>query len=387
MGKRRRRERGSGSVYQDKHGQWWAAYDDETGAKRRHRAATRQDAETYLAEINRALARQIRVSAGQQSIQMFVEEWFNALIVARVESGELKHVTAETYQDVIELHILPHLGAKRLCDLTVFDVLSWRNALARTVSPNRAGRALQLLRSALRTAVEWQLISLNPADSVHAPRATTYFEASPLTIDQARALLALPLPHGLDVLLHLALVSGMRRGELLGLRAGDIDLLARQITIRQQLQHRGQGKLSLTTLKTRTSMRTIPIPPRLTARLARHLDALPIPASDIARGLAFLNSDGLPITPNRLDHVWARQIRAAAQLTPTTRLHDVRHSVASWLAEEARATDATIRALIGHGAQTMTQRYTHTTITAMRQAVCVLEDLLFATTQELRHEA
>jgi integrase len=383
--KRERRERGSGSVWQDRTtGQWWAAYEDEEGAYRRHRAASREAAEAILSDIARKKQAKIRIAGGAQSLRDFLNDWFNQVVLPRLANGELKPRTIEHYQQMIELYILPALGHYRLDAITIPDVLQFRNDLAGDVSAQTTRLALRVLRQALTVAVQWRYLEHSPADAVKSPRVVTV-EQEPLSLLEARALLRATEGHRLAVLFQMALTLGLRLGELLGLRWADIDWAAGTLRITQQVQ--GRGAPILVAPKTAASVRTIPLPPLLLAALKRHWE-LQLEERALLRadwkehGLVFPSSKGTIKSPRNLERDFYG-FRTRAGLSDAINFHLLRHTVATWLTEEVGATDATQRAILGHGKKNITQRYTHALRTNMCRALVEIEGLLWAAEQEI----
>lgn len=371
-----RRKRGSGSVFQSKSGQWWAAYQDEEGEYRRHRATSREAAEAFLIEIARKKQAKIRIADGGQRLDAFINDWFNQTVLPRLANGEIKQRTVDHYQQMIELYILPALGHYRLDAITTPDVLQFRNELHRVVSAQTTRLALRILRQALNAAVEWRYLERSPADSVKAPRVTTV-EAEPLSPHEARVLIRAVGEHRLAPLFLMALTLGLRLGELLGLRWADVDLKAGTLKITQQLQSRGAP--ILVAPKTAASVRTLPIPPRLLTALEKHWSLQQEERALLGtawkeHGLVFPSEKGTPKSARNLERDFYR-FRAVADLS--INFHLLRHTVATWLTEEVGATDATQRAILGHGKKNTTQRYTHALRRNMRAALVGIEELLW----------
>jgi integrase len=148
------------------------------------------------------------------------------------------------------------------------------------------------------------------------------------------------------MLILCAVLTGMRRGELLGLRWEDVDLEGHRIFVRRALW---RGKF--VTPKSRRSRRTIDLAPTLRATLARL-------SSRFQGGLVFCNADGSPIDPDNFAHRdWARVLRRAE--LRRIRFHDLRHTYASLLIAQG-AHPKYIQAQLGHASiQTTLDRYGH----------------------------
>ena len=176
----------------------------------------------------------------------------------------------------------------------------------------------------------------------------------------------------------LALTTGMRRGELLGLRWSDVDLGSRTYTVQQALQ-RVEGRLQVVPVKTKHSRRTGNLSSLAVAALERHYGQLQAhgvhPRSD---GFVFTSTVGTPLEPRNVNLSFADLLKRAC-LRPV-RLHDLRHSFGSLL----RASGASLREvmeLLGHSNINMTASvYGHLVPAMKRQAIDRLDTLLSADT-------
>ncbi|NJO84059.1 MAG: tyrosine-type recombinase/integrase [Blastochloris sp.] len=151
--------------------------------------------------------------------------------------------------NVVRCYIAPAIGHIRLDKLTPAHVQQMVNTLSDSaLAPRTVRYALTVLRIVLGLALKQGYVSRNVAQLVDGPRVPRY-EGTALTAGQARGLLATVEGHRVAALYHLALFCGLRRGELLALRWGDIDL--------------GAGTLRVRASKTESGKRTIPLLPHL----------------------------------------------------------------------------------------------------------------------------
>lgn len=196
-------------------------------------------------------------------------------------------------------------------------------------------RSVQLIHSVLHRelghAVRWQIIPQNPADAVIAPRPRKQ-QHSYWDRDQVATLLDHVRDDLLFALYRLALTTGMRRGELLGLRWRDVDLERQRISIRQSLGQDGNGRPTLQEPKTPASIRTIAITETDVAILRKHRrlqgeERLRLGSDYRDMDLVFSAPLGTPINPGNLIRQFKRAIREAG--VPERRFHDMRHTHAS----------------------------------------------------------
>jgi integrase len=164
----------------------------------------------------------------------------------------------------VERHIIPFLGAVRLADLTPELVDGWIGDL---ITPPEDGTKARLgstsvrlcrktLSMALEEAVQRGHLARNPVPLTQPPRRDRTYQRLGWTIDEARTFLASVADHRLGAMFHLALVTGLRRGELLGLRWVDVDFDDRSIRVVQQLAVEGNRPI-FKQLKTESSERVV----------------------------------------------------------------------------------------------------------------------------------
>jgi integrase len=184
-----------------------------------------------------------------------------------------------------------------------------------------------VLRNALQNAVREELLTRNVAKLVQV-ETPDYEVGRGLTVAEAQRLLQTVQGIRWHSLYVLALLLGLRRGELLGLRWSDVDLEAGTLTVRQHLVRAG-GELRIQAPKTRRSRRTLSLPPQVQAALRRQravqaADRLAAGSSWADNGPVFTTSLGTPIEPSNLTrHFYGVRDRAGL---PKVRLHDLRHT-------------------------------------------------------------
>jgi integrase len=307
-----------------------------------------------------------------------------------VQQPLLRPTTLRSYRQMVEDYLVPQLGDRRLGDL---DRRTIERAYARLVTGGgRGGRPLapgsvllvhRVLHKALADAVVDGLLPVNPAAAArpprHAPDATEV--AEPLQVwtpAQARAFLAFSRDHRRHHVWVLALATGLRRGELCGLRWDDVDLDQRALTVRRSLSA-VDGTLRL--LGTKTSRtRTLGLDPVAVAALQavrRDQEQARDQAGDGWQdrwNLVFTEPDGAPIPPERLTDDFRRLVVRAP--VPRLRLHDLRHCNASWLLASGVPVKV-VSTRLGHAKVSMTlDVYAHLLPAMDGQAVGVITDLL-----------
>ncbi len=235
-----------------------------------------------------------------------------------------------------------------------------------------------MLKSALEHAVREEEIPRNVARNVRTgtPRPRRF---EPLTADEARQFLTAARGHRLHALFELALHTGLRKGELLGLRWEDFDLDAGTAAIRRTLQRTSAGGLTTLPTKTRASERRIALPASCVQSLKRHHEQQQREreAAGIAwqrSGHVFTTVQGGPIDPTNLTRAFTTLLRKAG--LRRIRFHDLRHSTATLLLEQGVEL-VVIKELLGHAHIGVTATvYAHVRLRLQRDAIDTLSTAL-----------
>jgi integrase len=236
----------------------------------------------------------------------------------------------------------------------------------------------QILHAALRQGVRWQLLARNPADAVEPPRPTRR-ELRATTAEQARAVMAAADATPYGVFVRLALLTGARRGELLGLRWGDVDFDGGALHIQQTAQRiAGQG-IVFRQPKTRLSRRAIALSRDAVEVLRGHrrrqaeARLLAGPAyRDL--DLVFATGLGTPIEPGNLRRSWLAIARSAG--VPGLRIHDLRHAHASLMLGQG-VHPKVVSERLGHASVNITlDRYSHLLPGLQEAAAAALDTIL-----------
>ncbi|MGB3328670.1 MAG: site-specific integrase [Thermomicrobiales bacterium] len=218
------------------------------------------------------------------------------------------------------------------------------------------------LRTALSSAVKWGYVPQNVA-KLSEPRKTSKTRVEPLTLEQARQFLDAVWGDRMGMLFHVAIYTGMRQGELLGLTWDDVDLEEHEIHVRQILTW-PNGKAMLTDPKTEQSQRTIGLGAGAEKALREQHARLIDWERKAARrweswNLVFPNTLGKPQNPTNVTH--RLQTKLEELKLPRQRFHDLRHLAASALIAEG-ADIHTVKELLGHSQITLTSNtYGHLT--------------------------
>jgi integrase len=360
-----------------KTGRWgWiidAGVDPETGKRKQHRRrgfATKKEAKDALDAKVGELRDGTYVAPTRQTVGEYLDEWL-AMV-----AGDLQPSTHASYARNIRVHVRPRIGALQLQKLSASHLNTMYAALRESVDPKtgklktlspRSIRYLHtIVRAALKEAVRSGRVPRNVADAARPPRAKetrakemSYWSAADVgrffTIDEVAK-------HRDRTAWWVAFNTGLRRGELLGLRWRDVDLTAGTITVAQTvtaIDHK-----VVTTPGTKTgSGRTIGIDETTVAEFKAFRKQTAERSLLLGRALAddalvFATPDGDPLDPDRFSERFIRCTERHPEL-PRLRFHDVRHTWAT-LALKAGVPLAVVSKHLGHSSITVTaDTYSH----------------------------
>lgn len=355
MTKPKRRGNHEGSIQQLPSGSWRAQISIH-GKRESATFQTRKDAETW----NRQMARQIDDGYDSSRSKVFLEEYLQNWLAS--SKAMLAARTWEHYEQLARTHILPDLGKCRLSELRTehiqktYDRLILKGVGAPTVSKIHV-----FLRRVLDHAVKTEVIRRNPANAAMPPRKQ-HKEMQILDEEQVDLLLICAMDSRLETLLRLAIYTGMREMEILGLKWSDLNVSRRTIKIERQLARSKSGKDVFAPLKTRSSRRTIELGEPLIASLNRQRERLQ--AEKEAAGdkwqdfdLIFPTNLGTPMHPRNLLRDFKRLLAKAG--LPERRFHDLRHTTASLLLAN-NIPVVTVSKILGHAnTSTTLNTYSH----------------------------
>jgi integrase len=298
-------------------------------------------------------------SSGVPTVAQWLDHWLTHIAPKRVRPR-----TLESYSDLVRLHITPALGKHRLDKLRPEHIETAWVSVER--APATVLRCHRVLARALVVASHRGLIAVPPTSRMDAPTAPTK-EQTPLSRQEARAVLAAAAEDRLAARWTVALSIGLRQGEALGLRWTDIDLTAGVLTVRRKLEKvRGVGFV-LSPPKTKGSERAIRLPAQLVTALRDHaqqqrherLAAGPLWHRGDFEGLVFTTETGQPIDRHNDRRAWLRLLRSAQ--VSAVRLHDGRHTAATLLLEQGVPARVVMQ-ILGHSSTRLTlDVYSHVT--------------------------
>lgn len=378
MARPRQAANGDGSVYPD--GDKWVAsitigMQDGKPVRKKVRKATKQEARKELERLRRLKESGSRALTDKQSTEQYLHYWLTSIKATQVRPRSLS-----TYRVLLETHVYPLIGKTMLTKLNAEHIQRVVNHVAQVRSVTTAQYVLTLLRMALEDAYRRDMILKNVAKVVEPPRGSAP-ERQPLTTEQARRLLESAVGVVEEGVYWAALLTGMRQGEILGLRWQDVDLDVGSIVVRWSLQGVKAGIPQFGEPKTASSRRVLYIPDVLRDVLhdQQRKQSLWRKEAKIAgkawaeHDLVFTTKIGRPITDEVLRGRFQKLLEKAG--LPPVHFHDMRHSCQTFLADLG-VPERTNMDILGHkDVKTTRMVYTHSSEAGKRQAAHRLGDL------------
>jgi len=347
--------------------------------------ATRRAAEDALTEMLERVRTGAYVHPGRTTVGEFTDEWLKAVVPG------LRPSTAASYTDVLNRLVLPRLAGVRLSQLGPRHISELHTSLLTSgrqsgkggLSPRSVIYAHRILSHALSDAVRWGLLPRNPAALVDPPRLVTP-EMQVWSSSEARQFLDAVSDDRLYAMWLLFVMTGMRRGEVLGLRWKDVDFAGGRLAIRQTLVEVSY-QTHFSEPKTKRSRRTVSLDAGTVTALAEHRDRqkaerLMLEGIDESLDLVFTHPDGRPLQPQNVSQSFGNIIRRTG--LRTIRLHDLRHTSAT-LALQAGIHPKVVSERLGHSSIAITlDTYSHVVPGLHEAAASELASLIFGDVAE-----
>ena len=338
---------------------------------------TKKEAEAKLAELIHQYNRGELVEPTKMTVGEWLTRWLDAYVM---NSSKKKLRTQETYHSIVKNHLIPALGHIHLQKLQPADIQAYYNNS--NLSPSTLEQHHAVLHQALKVAMQNErLLNTNPATMVaEKPRGKENLDMQVWSVEEVRRFLSEARKRGTqcEAFYSTALETGMRKGELCGLKWEDVDLENRLISVRRTLIKAGPDPV-MGTPKTGRG-RAIAISPGLAKLLARHKaeqneQRLRLGSLYHNHGFVFAKQTGEPLQMNNFgQREFTRLIEASG--VKKIRFHDLRHTCATLLLAHGMHPKI-VQERLGHSNISMTlDRYSHVTPTMQENAAQVMGDIL-----------
>lgn len=376
----KKRANGDGNIRKRKDGRWEGRYvvgrDPDSG-----KMITKNVLGKTQAEVKEKLKKAIENSKqldytkeGKYTVGQWLDEWFEAY--AKVKVRPSSH---QTYKGYIENHIKPNIGEIPIEKLTSLTLQKFYKKLLtegrvpriesekqpKGLSAKTVRNINQVISSAMDMAVKHKLILSNPTNGCELPKVE-HKEMHTIHAEQLGAFLREAKESGVYELYYLDLATGLRRGELLGLKWGDVDLDHGVIHVRRQVS-RINGEVKEVPLKTKNSYRNISISKdavEMLKEMEEHKTC----------EYVFPSPNGGPISPDSVLNMLHRVLDRAG--LPSIRFNDLRHTFAT-LALQNGVDIKTVSGMLGHFSAGFTlDTYAHVTTAAQKEAANTMGSVL-----------
>ncbi len=321
---KKRRGRNQGSI--TKRGNRFRAFLYVPGGRISKSFATKTDAQSWLNEMSFKRDRGLKIASSRIQLRNYLSEWLD------IHSTQLKPASERRYRQIARDYVYPYIGKKMLCDLTVFDIEGlYQKLLANDVSVRNVRYVHSLLHRSLKDALKRGIVGFNAAHGARQPKLTQK-EMIILDEDQVMRFFIGVKGHRLEALFHLAIKTGMRQGEIFGLKWSDIDWQRGRLRVQRQAQRvKGQGKIFVPP-KTKAGRRSIPIGSEMLLLLRKHREKQVIKKVFSGRewhelNLVFPTRNGKPLSESNLLKEYKLLLEVCG--LPKMRFHDLRHTAAS----------------------------------------------------------
>ena len=381
MGKKR--ANGEGSIRKRKDGRWegfyTASYDPATGKQKIKNVLGKTQAEVKE-KLKKAIEENVGIDYGRAKIYT-VGSWLEVWM-ENYAKIKLRPSTFKTSQGFLKNHIKPQIGSIPLAELTSLDLQRFYKHLLdggrvdrieakkkpKGLAPKTVRNIHQMICSAYNLALEQRLVTKNPTQGCALPKVE-HKEMKTLPIEQLTSFLREAKESGVFEMYYVELATGLRRGELLGLKWEDIDLEKGNLRVKRQIA-RINGEVEEAPLKTKNAYRTLPLAEDTIQVLKQQR------MKTGSSPWVFPSPTGGPISPDSVLHMLHRVLKRAG--LPRVRFHDLRHTFAT-LALQNGVDVKTVSGMLGHFSAGFTlDTYAHVTTAAQKEAARTMEKVLMA---------
>jgi integrase len=325
--KKLKRANNEGSIYQRSNGTWRAQVTID-GKRLGRTTKTQKEGREWIREMLNQIDEGLTYSNSKLTLAQYIQEWLVSV------ENTLRPSTFKQYTQYAKNHITPYLGKLRLIDLRPDHIQKRYNQMAKEgYGPRTVQLVHAVLRRSLGKAVKLRLISRNPAKAVTPPKSIPK-EMKFLDEKQIQQLLSTAGENKdhLYALYFLAIATGMRQGELLGLKWADLNWETGKLQVIRQLTRAKRGGFEFTQPKTKAGQRTIQLSKEVLEVLKEHRKYQQYMYSFNHHrwaddNLIFTNTIGSPLDKYNLLKRFKKLLKKAG--LPDIRFHDLRHTAAS----------------------------------------------------------
>lgn len=368
-----KRGNGEGSLRKRADGLWEARITLDDGKRKSLYGETRQEAAQKLRDALHDIGKGIPLVDERQTVKQYLTSWYEGM------QPQVRPSSYRRYGDYVH-HLIPGIGRHTLAKLAPQHLQAfYSKKLAEGLSPTTVHAIHSMLHRALEDALQMGLVSRNVSEMLKPPRRQNR-EMMPLSVLEVRRFLDAVMGDRFEALYVLALSTGMREGELLGLRWQDVDLTRRIIQVRMNVQETS-GRYILAETKTAYSRRTVALTQDATDALAAHWQRQQLQRRKHGErweelSLVFPNKYGGIMIPDNITKRSFKRHLERAGLSREVRFHDLRHTAATLLLASG-VNVKVVSEMLGHSSVSITLNiYAHVLPHMQQSAVSAMDQLL-----------
>lgn len=342
--------------------------------KKKRGFATKKEAQNALVEAEHSIIKNGYKENSKLLYKEFLIEWLHN------KKTVIRDSTYSTYSWLINNYIIPEFGDYDISKISPIQIQSYYSKLLNNdiLSTENISKIHSLINSSLDRAFRWDLINKNVSEMVERPRIQKK-EMKVWSLDEVKAFLEISKNSRYHIAFILALTTGMRRGEILGLRWRDINFNTNVLSVVQTLSV--DGKKILSTTKSKTSNRTISLPIETVNLLKQHNEL--IQKEKEFAGELYTDNDlvvttniGTPCIPRNLNRIFYSLL---SQINITRiRFHDLRHTHATILLQQG-IHPKIVAERLGHSNIKITlDTYSHVLPSMQTETAKQLNNILFS---------
>lgn len=387
-----RRAPGSGYITPLARGRAKAHYPNPNGGYFIKRCDSTEAAERWLVELAARDQGEYDLTGGQQRLDKWLNRWIDLL--QSDPDDPPKEKTIADYRFKLG-YVIDLLGGMVLADIKRDHTDDAMRRIRKKLAQTTANQIRNLFWRAMEEAVSRDYIVRNPVQRARRSKKKRDDDKSRatnrLTMPQAATLLAVLASRPEALAWWLVILLGLREGEVLGIKRGDVDLVACTIVIDDQYTQL-YGRAHHSTTKTPASDRVLPFPRALIPAFEALISYLNKRAQKAMRrgtwqeqGLLFPGKSGRPMNPSSFLHMLKRAL-PDAKLPPTVNVHHLRHTAAKFYAD-LLAPDNVRAAIAGHSPKSIDDHYGRADAESMRGWVERVHGLLLGEVERVRKTA
>ena len=369
----KRRGQNEGSIYRRKDGSWCAQV-TVSGKRLTNYGKTRRECSDWLKETLAQVESGITFKGAKMTLAEYLDQWFVTI------KPSVRPKTLFQYKQVARMHVVPILGETTLKDLRPDHIQSLYNLKSEAgLSPRMVRLIHAVLHRALNQALHMGVISRNPTQATIKPKIPRK-EMITLNDNQVQTFLLAARGSRFEMIYLLALTTGLRAGELLGLRWADLDWVNCRLQVKRQLQRLPDGGgLAFSEPKTSAGRRVIVLGKYTLEKLREHYNKQQLARQFAGErwhedDLIFTSTIGTPLDLRNVVREYKEILKQAG--LPVLRFHDLRHTAATLMLQQG-IHPKVVQERLGHSQISLTlDTYSHVLPSMQEDAAQKLDELV-----------